>query len=148
MQTFTPPAGHVLAQANVTFPDLGTAEASPDTTLDLLTQQLVLKMKASVTVEAPLAWLENTLYRLTLPYLPPDAPPVTDPQTKKTMTAQEALRQEVTQQFEGLNQARILITDQGQSHVDIRYDAGNLFLNSKPLTQEDIVKLMLILDAH
>ncbi len=143
-QTLTPPAGDVMAQANVTFSDLD----SPDAELDMLTQQLLLKMKASVSMHAPLVWLENVLYHVALPYLPPDAPPVIDPQTKKTMPAADVLRLDIVRQFEALNQAHILVTEQGNSHIDLRYDAGNLFLNDKPLTQEDIVKLMLILDSY
>lgn len=139
----TVPEGKVLAQANVDFPDIQKEKGTPEH----FAQQLILKMKASLSLHAPLMWLENTLFTMTLPHLPADAPPVVDPHTKKTVPARDALRIEITDQFNALNAAQVLITDQGNSAFSLRYESGSLFLNGKPLTSEDLVKLMTILGA-
>lgn len=146
IHTMTPETGNVAFEAKMAFPDLN--KNHQDDTVDELTQQLILHMKASVSLRAPLVWLENTLYELTLPYLPADAPPYTDPHTKKTIPAKEALRLDILDQFKALNDTHILITEDGQSRFDLNYDSGNLLMNEKPLTQEDVARIMSLFEPE
>ncbi len=142
----TPETGNVGFEAKMAFPDLN--KNHEDATVDELTQQLILNMKASVSLRAPLVWLENTLYELTLPYLPADAPPYTDPHTKQTIPAKEALRLDIVDQFKALNDTHILITEDGQSRFDLNYDTGHLLMNEKPLTQDDVARIMSIFEPE
>ncbi|MFI4955695.1 MAG: DUF945 family protein [Gammaproteobacteria bacterium] len=142
--TLTVEQGKVLAEAQVQFPDLHKEEGTPEH----FAQQMILKMKASLSLHAPLMWMEDTLYRMALPHIPADAPPVTDPHTKQTIPAREALRMEISDQFNALNEAQVLITDQGNSAFNLRYEGGKILLNGKSLTPEDLVKLMSILDPQ
>lgn len=136
------PEGNVLANAEARFPDLQADTGTPEH----LAKEMILKLNASLSLHAPLVWLESTLYHMALPHLPADAPPVIDPNTKKAIPAPEALRMEITEQFNELNAAHILITDQaGNTAFNLRYEAGNVLLNGKALTSEDLVKLMTIL---
>jgi uncharacterized protein YdgA (DUF945 family) len=134
--------GKVLAEAQVQFPDLQKDEGSPEH----FAQQMILKMNASVSLHAPLMWMEDTLYRMALPHVPVDAPPVMDPHTKQNIPAREALRMEISDQFNALNEAQVLITDQGNSALNLRYEGGKILLNGKSLTPEDLIKLMSVLD--
>ena len=134
--------GKVLAEAQAQFPDLQKDEGSPEH----FAQQMILKMNASLSLHAPLMWMEDTLYRMALPHIPADAPPVKDPHTKQTIPAPEALRMEISDQFNALNEAQVLITDQGNSALNLRYEGGKILLNGKTLTPEDLIKLMSVLD--
>lgn len=132
--------GPVSAEISVQFPNL--SEAVEKDPIETVAQRLMMELDASLSMETPSKWLEDTLYNIALSKLPPNAPTQVDPVTKKNITPQEALRKDINDQLKTLSQAGVLINDGTHYAFHLNYDKGNIVLNGNKLTQEDITKLM------
>jgi uncharacterized protein YdgA (DUF945 family) len=137
--------GPVSTKISVQFPNL-EADLGKSTE-DVLAQRLLTEVNATLATQAPKLWLENTLYKIALSHLPPDAPTQIDPVTQAKITAQEALHRSILNQLKTLTQAGVLVSDETHYALHLNYEKGNIMLNGNKLTQEDIAKIMGMLNG-
>jgi uncharacterized protein YdgA (DUF945 family) len=124
--------GPVNADISVVFPDL-TDNIDKDP-IETVAQDLMMKLSASLSMQTPSQWLEDTLYNIALSKLPPNASSQKDPQA--------ALRHDINDQLKTLSQAGVLLNDGTNYSFLLKYELGNIILNGNKLSQEDITKLM------
>jgi uncharacterized protein YdgA (DUF945 family) len=137
------PEGPINTQITLQFPQI--TEALDKEPNEILSQRLLKEINATLAMQTPKQWLENTLYSLGLPQIPADAPAVIDPVTDQKITPQEALHRQIKNQLKTFTQAGILVGDETHYAIHMNYDNGVITLNGNKLTQEDLIKLMSVI---
>jgi hypothetical protein len=137
------PEGPINTQITLQFPQI--TEALDKEHNEILSQRLLKEINATLAMQTPKQWLENTLYSLGLPQIPADAPAVIDPVTDQKITPQEALHRQIKNQLKTFTQAGILVGDETHYAIHMNYDNGVITLNGNKLTQEDLIKLMSVI---
>lgn len=137
--------GPVNSQLSLKFPDI--AASLNKETNEALAQVLLKDIQASLALQAPKKWLEETLYSLGTAQIPANAPAMIDPVTNQKITPQEAIHREIKNQLKTFTQSGILVADETHYALNISYDAGAITLNGNKLTQDDVVKLMKVISG-
>jgi uncharacterized protein YdgA (DUF945 family) len=137
--------GPVNSHITLQFPEItSTLEKESN---EVLSQHLLKNIIASLSLQTPKNWLEQTLYSLSAGEIPADAHAITDPVTNQKITPQEALHREIKNQLKTFTQSGILVADETHYALNLSYDAGAITLNGNKLTQDDVVKLMKVISG-